>query len=46
MGSQAAYFVYNQNIDLFVISKDDPAAFLDYASISFMNKTLDSLSDP
>jgi hypothetical protein len=29
-----------------VISKDDPTAFLDYASISFMNKTLDSLSDP
>jgi hypothetical protein len=29
-----------------VISSKDPKVFLDYASISFMNKTLDSLSEP
>ena len=33
-------------MDLFVISASDPTVFLDYASVSLMNITLDCISDP
>ena len=35
-----------QNLDLFVVSVSDPTVFLDYASISLMNSTLDTIWDP
>ena len=35
-----------ENLDLFVVSASDPTVFLDYASISLMNSTLDTIWDP
>jgi len=35
-----------ENLDLFVVSASDPTVFLDYASISTMNNTLDTIWDP
>jgi hypothetical protein len=35
-----------KNLDLFVVSASDPTVFLDYASISIMNSTLDTIWDP
>ena len=35
-----------ENLDLFVVSASDPTVFLDYASISAMNNTLDTIWDP
>jgi hypothetical protein len=34
------------SFDLFVVSASDPTVFLDYASISTMNNTLDTISNP
>ena len=34
------------NLDLYVISASDPTVFLDYASISPMNSTLETIWDP
>ena len=34
------------SLDLFVVSASDPTVFLDYASISRMNSTLDTIWDP
>ena len=34
------------SLDLFVVSASDPTVFLDYASISWMNNTLDTIRDP
>ena len=36
----------NENQDFFVISALDPTVLLDYASVSHMNNTLESISDP
>jgi hypothetical protein len=44
--NQPSYFNLNHNLDLFVISATDPTAFLDYATISYMNNTLDCIYDP
>jgi hypothetical protein len=35
-----------ENRDLFVISASDPTVFLDYASISVLNCTLETILDP
>ena len=35
-----------ENLDLFVVSASDPTVFIDYASISIMNNTLDTIWDP
>ena len=35
-----------KSLDLFVISASDPTLFLDYASISQMNITLDGINSP
>jgi hypothetical protein len=34
------------SFDLFVVSASDPTVFLDYASISTMNNTIDTISNP
>lgn len=44
--NQPSYFNLNHNLDLFVISASDPTVFLDYATISYMNNTLDAICDP
>ena len=36
----------SQNLDFYVMSASDPTVFLDYASISIMNNTLEGISDP
>ena len=49
------YFLYinqgiisnqSQNLDFFVLSASDPTVLLNYASISPMNNTLDTIWDP
>ena len=37
---------FSQYLDFFVVSASDPTEFLDYASISGMNNTLDTIWDP
>jgi len=39
-------YLTSMNQDLFVVSVSDPTVFLDYASISHLNVTLDDIEDP
>ena len=46
IGNRSGIAMLLESLDLYVISASDPTVFLDYASISPMNTTLDGISDP
>ena len=46
IGNRSGIAMLLESLDIFVISASDPTVFLDYASISPMNTTLDGISDP